>query len=291
MLKSNYEVEVLINGKPAREFYKDGRHFIEGREGTRYSIRIRNNGSARVLVVPSVDGLSVMNGKEASHKSGGYIVDGYSSITIDGWRRSDKEVAEFLFSDPGQSYASKMGKGGNQGVIGVAVFKEKIRYEPVRPVVIHHTHPCWCNDCYGLRYGLTPQSTTPTINYLSTGGTSVGIKGNVGPSGSVGMSTTNNAQLSSLRSSSFTVSSGVSEALNNSMEALVNQKLGTGWGEDKRSEVVKVEFEAEESPIETFSLYYNTRNELEKMGVEFEARPVYIAPQAFPGEYCEPPKR
>ena len=84
MLKQSYELEVLINGKAAKEYGHDGKFYIEGREGTRFSIRIKNNSYARKLFVPTIDGLSVMNGEEGDFESSGYIVQGYGSITIDG---------------------------------------------------------------------------------------------------------------------------------------------------------------------------------------------------------------
>src|SRR5207245_1882656 len=94
------------------------------RKDTKFSIKIRNNSYSRKLFVPTVDGLSIMDGKDADYHSGGYIVQGHSSITIDGWRTSDKDVAEFFFSSPEGSYRKQMHKGDNLGIIGVAVFDE-----------------------------------------------------------------------------------------------------------------------------------------------------------------------
>lgn len=70
-----------------------------------------------------------------------------------------------------------------------------------------------------------------------------------------------------------------------------NQELGTGFGESKRSEVREVEFDRESNPDAVFELFYNTKEELLKIGIDFDSKPVYITPQAFPGKYCEPPKR
>jgi len=92
--------------------------YIEGRIGTRFSIRMRNNSYSRKLFVPTIDGLSIMDGKEGDFNSRGYIIPGYSSITIEGWRTSDKDVASFYFSSPNDSYRKKMNMGNNLGVIG-----------------------------------------------------------------------------------------------------------------------------------------------------------------------------
>ena len=130
MLKQSYEVEVLVNGKPAKEYAHSGKVYIEGRKGTHFSIRIRNNSYSRKLFIPTIDGLSVMNGETGDFNSSGYIVSSHDSITIDGWRTSDKEVAEFFFSSPEGSYAKKIKNGDNLGVIGVAVFEEETKIIP-----------------------------------------------------------------------------------------------------------------------------------------------------------------
>jgi len=110
MTKNNYEVEVLVNGRPVKEYSHEFRTYIEGKQKTTFSLRLKNNSSVRKLFVPSIDGLSVMDGKECSFDSSGYIVGPYSSITIDGWRTSDSEVAQFYFSDAKSSYRKRMGK-------------------------------------------------------------------------------------------------------------------------------------------------------------------------------------
>ena len=181
MQKRNYEVEVLVNGHPVKEYYKDGSVYIEGRKGVRFSIRIKNNGYGRIFAIPTIDGLSVINGKDANYDSPGYIINGYNSLTIDGWRTSDSEIAEFYFSSQRDSYRKRIGKNGNLGVIGVAVFREKPTYStgttitipcfptyPNYPWVDHWVYP-WCGSgTYG-----TIDSVGVTGNALSTQATSV----------------------------------------------------------------------------------------------------------------------
>lgn len=130
MLKSNIEVDIIINNKIAPLYYDEhGDAFIEGREGSDYSIRVKNKTNGRVLVVPSVDGLSVMDGKPATMDSKGYILDSYATINIPGWKLNKEEVAKFTFGKPSKSYAVKSGHDAtNVGIIGLAVFKEKVTY-------------------------------------------------------------------------------------------------------------------------------------------------------------------
>ena len=70
----------------------------------------------------------------------------------------------------------------------------------------------------------------------------------------------------------------------------VSQEVGTGWGEEKESYVTTVSFEQEDRADTIFEIYYNTREQLEKMGIDFKKKPLYISPQAFPGNYCQPPE-
>ena len=288
MQKQSYEVEVIINGKPSKEFAHEGKVYIEGRKGTRFSIRMRNNSYNRKLFVPTIDGLSIMNGEEGSFDSSGYIVQGNSSLTIDGWRTSDKEVAEFYFSSPNDSYRKRMEKGNNLGVIGVAVFDEKVKQLPIvieKYIHTHkHCHSHWCNWCHRIHCDC--EGCSGPWTYMQPGtGSSLGLGGITYTTAS----NSANLSLTALNTSSFQAS-GSSDNKVNAMYSKVSQDIGTGWGESKRSEVVSVDFERESSPAATFEIYYNTREQLESMGVSFQKTPVYVAPQAFPGQYCKPPK-
>lgn len=105
-----------------------GQRWVAGNEGHPYAVRLRNNSAARVLVVLSVDGLNVISGDVASPDQTGYVLDPWQSADITGWRKSRQEVAQFVFTDPGNSYADRTGRPDNIGVIGVAVFNEATRY-------------------------------------------------------------------------------------------------------------------------------------------------------------------
>jgi hypothetical protein len=78
--------------------------------------------------------------------------------------------------------------------------------------------------------------------------------------------------------------------MNCSCDNFSSQDIGTGFGGYKRSEVITVGFEKESYPDTVFTLYYNTKEQLEKIGIDFNERPKYMAPQAFPNHYCEPPR-
>lgn len=110
-----------------------GQRWVAGNQGAPYAVRLRNNSPERVLVVLSVDGLNVINGEVASPDQTGYVLDPWQSADITGWRKSQREVAQFVFTHPGNSYADRTGRPNNIGVIGIAVFNEAERWVPPTP--------------------------------------------------------------------------------------------------------------------------------------------------------------
>ncbi len=256
MLKSNYEVEILVNGHPVREYLHEGKIYIEGKEDTNFNIRIKNNGWEKILAIPSIDGLSVVSGKEASYDSRGYIISGHDAVKVEGWRTSDKEVAQFYFTNPSSSYANKKGKAGNLGVVGVAIFTEVIPEKHF----IDWDFPSFPNWKYVEPY--RPYKNPIDWDFNTTG--------------------------THESTRSFCMSAQLHDSSLDS-KTVTSSSLGTGFGETKRNEIIRKSFARKNTPETIFEIFYNTRRELEKIGVEFN-RPQYITPNAFPKNgYCEPP--
>lgn len=121
------------SGQVVPTWHHGGQSYVAGRPGARYALRLRNNSGQRVLVVLSVDGINVVSGETADWRQVGYVLDPYRSYDINGWRKSNTEVAGFEFAAIERSYAAQTGRPGNVGVIGMAVFRE--RYVPPPPPV------------------------------------------------------------------------------------------------------------------------------------------------------------
>lgn len=102
-----------------------GEIYVAGEPGREYEIRLRGAAAGRVLAVTSVDGVNVLTGQSAAPDQPGYVIDGWSVGTIDGWRKSLDEVAAFVFTTPRRSYAARTGRPDDVGVIGVAMFRER----------------------------------------------------------------------------------------------------------------------------------------------------------------------
>ncbi|MEO8181221.1 MAG: hypothetical protein ABI895_20475 [Deltaproteobacteria bacterium] len=115
----------------------DGSRVVSmGQPGERYSLSIENRTGQRYEVVATVDGLDVLDGQDGSPEKRGYLISAYSSVMIDGFRRTEQEVAAFRLGDVAHSYAASQGNARNVGVIGVAAFAERqaVVYYPRPPL-------------------------------------------------------------------------------------------------------------------------------------------------------------
>jgi len=101
-------------GEEQRVWRRGGRMFVAGRPGARYGVRVTNNTPGRVLT-----------GETAGYDQRGYVFGPYETHVVNGWRKSDAQVAAFHFTRLSRSYAARTGRPGDVGVIGVAAFRER----------------------------------------------------------------------------------------------------------------------------------------------------------------------
>lgn len=261
-----HELVVLVKDRPVTEYHHEGATYIEGRNGSNYELKLRNRTNRRVLYIPSVDGLSVLDGKQAGVKSPGYVVDPYGEITITGWKVDSETAAKFEFRPHDGSYAAQSGKGVvNNGVIGVMVFPEKKAAE------VFDTHfkgltlrgdptPYWSNN---TRYG----SGEASLKALRAGAATQA-------SFSAGIA-----------------SAGINSVLSQSTNTLEDTGLGTGFGEATTFVTRTVEFvrENEKNPSATLAVYYDTKKGLERRGIIVNRSRPTAAPNPFPADGCTPP--
>ena len=113
------------SGEVLPGFQAGGQTLVVGRDGERYKLVVQNTTDARFEIVASVDGLDVIDGQPAGVDRRGYILDPRGTLEIDGFRKSDAEVAAFRFGAVGSSYAAQTSGDANVGVIGVAIFPEE----------------------------------------------------------------------------------------------------------------------------------------------------------------------
>jgi hypothetical protein len=108
--------------------------YLEAKKGENYRIVIRNNTPERIGVVIAVDGRNIISGNRSNLKNSEmmYVVSPYEQAQYDGWRTADNEVHRFYFTEPTDSYSVRtFADSSAMGVIAVAVFREKVRSQPL----------------------------------------------------------------------------------------------------------------------------------------------------------------
>jgi hypothetical protein len=130
----NFDLEVLVNGRPLTEYYARGRTYIEALQGAEYELRVRNNSADRVAVALSVDGLNTIDARHTSAwNASKWVIEPYQTITISGWQMSSERARRFYFTNERDSYGAKLGQTANLGVISAVFFRERRRPVPITP--------------------------------------------------------------------------------------------------------------------------------------------------------------
>lgn len=128
---ANVSVIDRDTGQALPAHYHKGEYWVAGRPGAHYAIQIDSRDGHRLLAVTAVDGVNVVTGQTAAHHQSGYVFAPWEGYSITGWRKSNEQVAAFTFTSIPRSYAARTGRPDNVGVIGVALFRERIHR--VRP--------------------------------------------------------------------------------------------------------------------------------------------------------------
>ena len=122
----NFELDVLVNGRPLQEYYARGRTYVEALQGAEYELRLRNSSSDRVAVALSVDGLNTIDARHTSAwNASKWVIEPYQTITISGWQMSSERARRFYFTNERDSYGAKLGQTANLGVISAVFFRER----------------------------------------------------------------------------------------------------------------------------------------------------------------------
>ncbi len=250
-------------------FHK-GEYWVAGTPGTKYSVSVANGSGGRMLAVMSVDGVNVLNGQTASVDQAGYVFNPSQRYEITGWRKSNQEVAAFEFVASPSSYAARTGRPANVGVIGVALFTERV-YQP--PVSVAPPY-----QPYRYQGGLGASKAE------AGRASSADTAGSPPPAAA--------APIEAARSASGAANDMAKRA---ESRPEMREKLGTGHGEREWSQVSHTNFErAQSSPNETIRIRYDSRENLVSMGVIREPhRPWQRTPNAFPdslGFVPDPPR-
>ncbi len=241
-----------------------GEYWVAGAPGARYAIAVRNKLGERVMAVTSVDGVNVLNGATASWGQTGYVFGAYTNYQITGWRKSNSEVAAFEFAAAQDSYAERTGRPSQVGVIGVALFKERVP----QPIAVPKPLP----------YRLERDSNESRRD--SAAPPPPPAAASPAPQNSMGSAElSNSAPTEAMADRNRSADAGSAQP--SGRIAMPAPKLGTGHGQREDSYVSQTSFERLQSqPHEVITIRYDSRENLVAAGVIYE-RPSRV-PNPFP---------
>lgn len=128
----NFELDVVVDGRPLTEYRESGRVYVNALQGAEYELRLRNPSADRVAVALSVDGLNTIDAEQTSAwNASKWVIEPYQTITISGWQMSSERARRFYFTTERDSYAAKLGRKANIGVITAVFFRERRRGIPI----------------------------------------------------------------------------------------------------------------------------------------------------------------
>lgn len=240
---NQFGISVRVNNRDITEYSHDGTRFIEGRDGNPFTVRLTNNSYERVEAILSVDGLSVLNGKEAGLASPGYVINAKSYLDVSGWTKGLTEAQEFFFTGKGNSYSNRRGKATNTGVIGALFFRELPSYN------------------HGLSNPIAFHNIT-SKEYKGIRGSSTWANSGWSDSGAIGSNSLFDADDFS--------------------KAIPGNNIGTGWGDKIKQNLTTVSFTKRDPnhPDGMTVLYYDDRKGLERRGIILDRTKLY--PDPFP---------
>ena len=248
------------SGETLPVYQHRGEHWVAGRPGARYAVSVRNALSGRVMSVVSVDGVNVVSGETAALEQTGYVLSPWQQYDITGWRKTDAEVAAFHFTNLSGSYAARTGRPAHVGVIGVAVFREKLAPPPASVPLIEAPSPSWRE-----RRELN-ESERSQLERSAPASPAAAAESPASGMGSA-KSQANNEAADAVR-----------------RPASPAPRLGTGHGEREGSWVGHTSFERRSArPDEVIRIRYDSRVNLIAMGVLPPDMEPLTQPHPFPG--------
>ncbi|RZL64520.1 MAG: hypothetical protein EOP81_08170 [Variovorax sp.] len=256
------------SGRELPVYRHRGEYWVAGSPGARYAIRLRNASGERVMAVMSVDGVNVVTGETASFAQNGYVFDGRERADIAGWRKSDAQIAAFEFTSLADSYAGRTGRPDHVGVIGVALFRERVVAPVAPPPVVSRP------GGYAERERRA-ESTAPAADAAAPASPAA-------------------EAADAMRESRSGANASAKSSVQPSRQA---PSLGTGHGRRETSHVGRTPFDrAQSAPDEVIRIRYDSHDQLVAAGViprPYPTRPT--GPSAFPesnaGYVPDPPAR
>lgn len=119
-------LSVVAEGEALEILPARGRSYVEAERGAEYEVRVRNPYPWRVAVALSVDGLNTIDARRSSSwDASKWVVEPYGTITVTGWQMSRERARRFYFTTERDSYAAKLNRPTDIGVITAVFYRER----------------------------------------------------------------------------------------------------------------------------------------------------------------------
>ena len=129
-----FRVDVLVGGRPLEVLQARGRRYVEALANEEYELRVYNPLPVRVAVALSVDGLNTIDARRtASWDASKWVIEPYQTIHVSGWQMSSNRARRFYFTTERDSYAAKLGRAADLGVITAVFYREEAAATTVVP--------------------------------------------------------------------------------------------------------------------------------------------------------------
>jgi len=287
-----FNFDVLVDGRPVKKYFdRNGQIWIEGRKGTAFTLKVKNNDYGRILGIVSVDGLNVIDGKHTPlEESRGYVINSHSNINIPGWKVNKSEVREFYFTINGEnSYVRKIGADDrNIGVIAAAVYKELVKWPTYST---NYTSTVW--DGKMRMFDVGKENLTGSINVFNSStpiGASMDYDDNMSNNENSGyIKSASNTYLGKTRGPKISTSEvdrsmGFGYEDESSNKKVEKVSVGSGERVDFRTKTVDFERGNYEGQI---LIYYDTWEGLKDKGILRDDRDYRQRPEPFgTGDFC-----
>lgn len=236
-------VELLVDGRPMREYRDRGTTYVEAQRGREYSVRLTNLENVRVAVALAVDGRNSIDGRRTSAADARkWILDPWQSMTVSGWQVGESRARRFFFTTEDRSYADWLGDTRHVGVIEAVAFRERPRPQVWSD---RDDRGPWGRD----RRGLEGERAEAQAGARS---------GNEAPSA---------AQSAPSASGSTSSARAKASTRADSRDHAASEEAATGIGRDMRNEVVRVSFEHDAVAASSVRIRYEFREGLERLGI------------------------
>jgi hypothetical protein len=124
--RRGFDVQILVDGRSLATRRIGGHRFVDAVPGADYELRVTNPLTVRVAVALSVDGLNTIDARQSEPwDASKWLIRPHQTLTVSGWQVSTEYARRFYFTTERDSYAVRLGRTADYGVVRAVFFRER----------------------------------------------------------------------------------------------------------------------------------------------------------------------